>query len=157
MMNISLKNPFHFIALGFGAGLIKPAPGTWGSLVGVLLAVLFWQLTQSALFFLFLTLFGFLFGCYCCEKVSRDLKVHDDGRIVWDEIVAIWLIFSFLPQYHWLYYSLSFIVFRFFDILKPAPIRYFDTHLKGGFGIMFDDILAALYSIITLYLIYWIS
>lgn len=157
MMNISLKNPLHFIALGFGSGLIKPAPGTWGSLVGVLLAMLLWQLTQSTLFFLCLTLFGFLFGCYCCQKVSQDLKVHDDGRIVWDEIVAIWLIFACLPEYHWLYYSLTFITFRFFDILKPFPIRYFDAHLKGGFGIMFDDILAAMYSIMTLYLIYWIS
>lgn len=74
---------------------------------------------------------------------------------MWDEIVAIFFIFSFLPEYHWLYYVLTFIIFRFFDIVKPYPIRYFDERLQGGFGIMFDDILAAIYSVLTLYLIYW--
>lgn len=155
-MTISLKNPIHLIAVGFGSGLIKPAPGTWGTLMGLLLAVLFWHFTQSVLFFIFLTLFGFILGCYCCEKTSRDLNVHDDGRIVWDEIIAVWLMFIALPEYNWLYYGLTFITFRFFDILKPYPIHYFDNYLKGGLGIMFDDILAALYSLTTLYFIYWL-
>lgn len=98
----------------------------------------------------------FIAGCYICEKTSNDLNVHDDGRIVWDEIVAIFLMFAFLPEYNWLYYGLTFVTFRIFDILKPAPIKQFDEKLQGGLGIMFDDILAAVYGLISLYIIYWI-
>ncbi|AUI66185.1 MULTISPECIES: phosphatidylglycerophosphatase A [Glaesserella] len=154
-MKINLKNPIHFFAFGFGSGLIKPAPGTWGSLAGLILAIFLWKLTASTAFFVLLSFVAFIGGCYLCEKASHDLGVHDDGRIVWDEIVAIFVIFIFLPEHSWLYYGLTFITFRLFDILKPYPIRYFDQHLKGGLGIMFDDILAAVYSIISLYLISW--
>ncbi|MGX2950020.1 phosphatidylglycerophosphatase A family protein [Ursidibacter sp. B-7004-1] len=156
MMNINLKNPIHFLAVGFGSGLIKPAPGTWGSLVGLLLAIFLWNLTASPLFFIVLSSISFILGCYICEKTSQDLGMHDDGRIVWDEIVAIFCLFICLPEYNWLYYALTFLFFRLFDIIKPYPIRYFDQQLKGGLGIMFDDILAAIYSLISLYLIYWI-
>ncbi|ACL33721.1 phosphatidylglycerophosphatase A [Glaesserella parasuis SH0165] len=114
-----------------------------------------WHITESRLFFMLLSLITFIAGCYICDKTSHDLGVHDDGRIVWDEIVAVFVIFCFLPEHHWLYYLLTFVTFRIFDILKPYPIRYFDEHLQGGLGIMFDDILAALYSIIALYLISW--
>ncbi|MGX2975182.1 phosphatidylglycerophosphatase A family protein [Ursidibacter arcticus] len=156
MMNINLKNPIHFLAVGFGSGLIKPAPGTWGSLIGLLLAIFLWYLTASPLFFVVLSSISFILGCYLCEKTSQDLGVHDDGRIVWDEIVAIFCLFICLPEYNWLYYVLTFLFFRLFDIIKPYPIRYFDQQLKGGLGIMFDDILAAIYSLISLYLIYWV-
>lgn len=155
-MNINLKNPIHFLAVGFGSGLIKPAPGTWGSLVGLLLAIFLWNLTASPLFFIVLSSISFILGCYICEKTSQDLGMHDDGRIVWDEIVAIFCLFICLPEYNWIYYILTFLFFRLFDIIKPYPIRYFDQQLKGGLGIMFDDILAAIYSLISLYLIYWI-
>nr|WP_218958828.1 phosphatidylglycerophosphatase A [Ursidibacter maritimus] len=155
-MNINLKNPIHFLAVGFGSGLIKPAPGTWGSLVGLLLAIFLWYLTASPLFFVVLSSISFILGCYLCEKTSQDLGVHDDGRIVWDEIVAIFCLFICLPEYSWFYYILTFLFFRLFDIIKPYPIRYFDQQLKGGIGIMFDDILAGIYSLISLYLIYWI-
>ena len=154
MKNFNLKNPIHLLACGFGSGLLKPAPGTWGSLVGVLIAILLWSLTASALFFIGLTLVSFIAGCYICEQTSRDLNVHDDGRIVWDEIVAIFLMFAFLPEYNGLAYILTFICFRFFDVLKPYPIRYFDEKLETGLGIMFDDILAAIYALIALHLIY---
>lgn len=154
-MKINLKNPIHFLAFGFGSGLIQPAPGTWGSLAGLLLAIFLWKLTACTTFFVILTLIAFTLGIYICEKASHDLGVHDDGRIVWDEIVAILLIFCVLPEYSWLYYGLTFLFFRLFDILKPFPIRYFDQHLKGGLGIMFDDILAAIYAIAALYLVYW--
>ncbi|WGE36237.1 phosphatidylglycerophosphatase A [Actinobacillus genomosp. 1] len=155
MKNFNLKNPIHLLACGFGSGLLKPAPGTWGSFAGVLIAVLLWNLTESSLFFIGLTLVCFIAGCHICEKTSRDLNVHDDGRIVWDEIVAIFLMFAFLPEYNGLAYTLTFICFRFFDVLKPYPIRYFDEKLETGLGIMFDDILAAIYALIVLHLIYW--
>lgn len=154
-MNIQLSNPLHFFATGFGSGLLKPAPGTWGSLAGLGFAIFLWEWTACKAVFAVLTVVAFAFGCYCCEKTSRDLGKHDDGRIVWDEMVAIWLIFIFLPEYNWLYYGLTFLFFRLFDIWKPQPIRYFDDRLGGGFGIMFDDILAAVYSLAALYLFFW--
>ncbi|MDQ6573543.1 MAG: phosphatidylglycerophosphatase A [Haemophilus parahaemolyticus] len=142
--------------MGFGSGLLKPAPGTWGTLAGLMLSILLWNITQSNLFFIFLAVISFLFGCYLCQKTSNDLGVHDDGRIVWDEIVAIFLMFAFLPEYNWFTYILTFISFRIFDILKPYPIRYFDEKLESGLGIMVDDILAAIFALISLYIIYWI-
>ena len=153
---INLKNPVHFLAIGFGSGLLKPAPGTWGTLAGLMLSILLWNITQSNLFFIFLAVISFIFGCYLCQKTSNDLGVHDDGRIVWDEIVAIFLMFVFLPGYTLFTYILTFISFRFFDILKPYPIRYFDEKLESGLGIMVDDILAAIFALISLYIIYWI-
>ena len=153
---INLKNPVHFLAIGFGSGLLKPAPGTWGTLAGLMLSILLWNITQSNLFFIFLTVISFIFGCYLCQKTSNDLGVHDDGRIVWDEIVAIFLMFAFLPEYNWFTYILTFISFRIFDILKPYPIRYFDEKLESGLGIMVDDILAAIFALTSLYIIYWI-
>ncbi|RDE82430.1 phosphatidylglycerophosphatase A [Haemophilus parahaemolyticus] len=153
---INLKNPVHFLAIGFGSGLLKPAPGTWGTLAGLMLSILLWNITQSNLFFIFLAVISFIFGCYLCQKTSNDLDVHDDGRIVWDEIVAIFLMFAFLPEYNWFTYILTFISFRIFDILKPYPIRYFDEKLESGLGIMVDDILAAIFALISLYIIYWI-
>lgn len=153
---INLKNPVHFLAIGFGSGLLKPAPGTWGTLAGLMLSILLWNITQSNLFFIFLAVISFIFGCYLCQKTSNDLGVHDDGRIVWDEIVAIFLMFAFLPEYNWFAYILTFIIFRIFDILKPYPIRYFDEKLESGLGIMVDDILAAIFALISLYIIYWI-
>ena len=153
---INLKNPVHFLAIGFGSGLLKPAPGTWGTLAGLMLSILLWNITQSNLFFIFRAVISFIFGCYLCQKTSNDLDVHDDGRIVWDEIVAIFLMFAFLPEYNWFTYILTFISFRIFDILKPYPIRYFDEKLESGLGIMVDDILAAIFALISLYIIYWI-
>ena len=153
---INLKNPVHFLAVGFGSGLLKPAPGTWGTLAGLMLSILLWNITQSNLFFIFLAVISFIFGCYLCQKMSNDLGVHDDGRIVWDEIVAIFLMFAFLPEYNWFTYILTFISLRIFDILKPYPIRYFDEKLESGLGIMVDDILAAIFALISLHLIYWI-
>lgn len=154
-MKISLKNPIHFFATGFGSGLLKPAPGTWGSLVGTLIAIFIWHITESRLFFFFLAFLGFFIGCWLCQKTGEDTGIHDDGRIVWDEIIAIWLIFTFLPEYNWLYYGLSFIFFRLFDIWKPSPIRYFDAKLENGVGVMLDDIFAAIYALLALYIIHW--
>lgn len=155
-MKINLKNPTHFLALGFGSGLLKPAPGTWGSLAGVILSILLWEITESRLSFILLGLVSFWAGIHICEKTSKDLNVHDDGRIVWDEIAAIFLIFAFLPQHDFFYYLLTFATFRLFDIAKPFPIRNIDAKLQGGLGIMLDDTLAAIYALLALYFIYWI-
>lgn len=117
--------------------------------------LLFYGQQPNPAFFAILTLISFISGCYICNKTSQDLNVHDDGRIVWDEIVAIFLMFTYLPEYNLLGYVLAFISFRIFDILKPFPIRYFDEKLESGLGIMFDDSLAAIFALISLHLLYY--
>lgn len=148
-----LRQPVHFLAYGLGSGLIHPAPGTWGTLMGVLLFVpLFGLFGQVGM--LILSALGFVLGCYLCGKTAQDLGVHDFGEIVWDEIIGVWLVLALMPKALWAWsglgaYVLGFVLFRIFDILKPAPIAYFDRRVHGGFGIMLDDVLAAGYAILT--------
>ena len=96
----------------------------------------------------------FLFGIYVCDKTGKDLGVSDHGAMVWDEIVAIMLVLAFAPN-TWLGWLVAFLLFRLFDIWKPYPICYFDAKLKNGFGVMFDDLLAAIYAILVLKFIVW--
>ncbi|MDG6894377.1 phosphatidylglycerophosphatase A family protein [Volucribacter amazonae] len=151
LIGLNLTNPIHFCAVGFGSGLLSPAPGTWGSLAGLfigggLLSVL------SAQGFLLFTLLSFVLGCYFCGKTAKDMGVHDHGSIVWDEFVGIFLVLLAIPSLTWGWCIIAFLLFRFFDILKPYPIRYFDQKLHNGFGIMIDDVLAAGYSILLIVL-----
>ena len=135
------RDPWQFIAFGFGSGAIRPAPGTWGTLVG-LAFVPFLQLLP-AWGFLGVIALGTLFGCWLCDKGSRDLGVHDHGGIVWDEIIGIWITCWLLPN-GWGWWVAAFVAFRVFDILKPWPIRWIDRHVHGGVGIMLDDVLAGI-------------
>ena len=146
---VNLRNPIHFFALGFGSGLLRPAPGTWGSLVGVILGALLLPALGAKTFFI-LTALCFFIGIWLCERTSHDMGVHDHGSIVWDEIVAVFLVLLAVPQVSLLWCAIAFVTFRLFDILKPYPIRYFDEKLTNGFGIMADDILAAGYSIVVI-------
>ncbi|PJG83981.1 phosphatidylglycerophosphatase A family protein [Caviibacterium pharyngocola] len=152
LSRLSLRNPIHFCALGFGSGLMHPAPGTWGSLAAVILGALL-QPYLSPVLFIILTALCFVFGCYFCQKTADDMGVHDHGAIVWDEFVGIFIVLAALPDFSWYWYLAAFGLFRFFDILKPYPIRYFDQKLENGFGIMIDDVLAAIYAVIVLRLI----
>ncbi|VEB24002.1 phosphatidylglycerophosphatase A [Avibacterium volantium] len=152
---LSLTNPVHLLAVGFGSGLLRPAPGTWGSLAATLIGAALLQIMPLKIF-LFFTALCFVAGCFICQKTADDMGVHDHGAIVWDEFVGIFIVLGFLPEVNWLLCITGFVVFRFFDILKPYPIRYFDRKLKSGFGIMIDDVLAAIYSIITIYLLFYI-
>lgn len=142
------RNPVHLLAFGFGSGLLKPAPGTWGTLAGLLL---YYPLARlpAPLLAVFLVV-AFVGGCGLCGRTSRDLGVHDFGGIVWDEMVAIWLLLAYYPSFTaqpgWLRALLAFLSFRLFDIWKPWPIKFFDRRLETGFGIMFDDLLAAGYA-----------
>jgi phosphatidylglycerophosphatase A len=141
--------PIQFLAFGFGFGALRPAPGTWGTIPGLLFYPLFAKLPVS----LYLLLIGLMTiaGVYLCGKTSEQLKVHDHPGIVWDEIVGFLLTMtSFAPSFFNL--CLGFLFFRFFDILKPWPIRTVDKLVKGGFGIMLDDLLAAIYAWLCLYL-----
>jgi phosphatidylglycerophosphatase A len=145
-----LSHPAHFFALGFGSGLAPKAPGTFGTLVGL---PFFWLISAYAFNTQLIIIAAlFLIGIYFCDKTGKDLGVSDHGAIVWDEIVAVMLVLAFVPQ-HWLNYLNAFALFRLFDIWKPFPIRQFDAKLKNGFGVMFDDLLAAIYAIIAYYLL----
>ncbi|MEW6132007.1 MAG: phosphatidylglycerophosphatase A [Pseudomonadota bacterium] len=142
-------HPAHFIALGFGTGLSPWAPGTFGTLAAL---PLYWLLLQAGLqlpVLLAAIAAGFALGIWACAVAGKNLGAADHGGIVWDEIVAMWLVLAFAPA-TWLWWLAAFGFFRFFDILKPWPIRFFDTRLKNGFGVMFDDLLAALYALLII-------
>ncbi len=142
------RRPAHIIALGAGAGLAPAAPGT----VGTLLAFpLYWLLAAFSTSTMALALLGaaFLLGVWACGATGRALGVADHGAMVWDEIVAFAVVLVFTPP-GWQWQLGAFLLFRFFDIVKPPPIRYFDRRLKNGFGVMFDDLLAAGYTLLVL-------
>lgn len=92
---------------------------------------------------------AFLLGIWACEETGRDLGVADHGGMVWDEVAAFWLVLLVLPG-GWIEQAVAFALFRAFDIVKPPPIRHFDARLKSGFGVMFDDLLAAAYTLLVL-------
>ena len=139
------KHPAHLIAFGFGAGLMPKAPGTWGTLVAIpfyFLALRFGG--TPAVLACALVLFGL--GIWASAVAGKALGVADHGGIVIDEIAAFVLVLAFTPS-TLLWVVTAFVLFRLFDIVKPWPISYFDRTLKGGFGVMFDDFLAALAAI----------
>lgn len=149
-----LSHPAHFCALGFGTGLAKKAPGTFGTLIGMPLFLLIARLDVYSQFAIISALF--LIGIYFCDKTGKALGVSDHGGIVWDEIVAIMLVLTVTP-YQWQWWLAAFLLFRLFDIWKPAPIRQCDARVKGGLGVMLDDLLAAVYAIISLKILLWLS
>ncbi len=146
----------YWLGIGLGSGLPKRAAGTWGTVGGLVVAIP--MLTLGFWGFLAVTVMGALVGSYICGKTSDLMGVHDDPHIVWDEWVGMWV--SLLPIL-WLHfyddallqghqlsllllYFAAFVAFRFFDILKPFPIKWVDKNVSGGFGILIDDILAGL-------------
>lgn len=149
-------HPAHLVAFGFGSGLAPRAPGTVGTLLGL---PLFWAVVAVAPDRpnqLILLIAAFLFGVWACARTGRALGVPDHGGIVWDEIVAFALVLLFTPP-AWAWIAVAFALFRLFDILKPWPIRLADRRLKNGFGVMFDDLLAALYAIAALKGLQWLA
>ena len=150
-----LNHPAHLIAFGFGSGLAPKAPGTVGTLLGL---PLFWLIEAAAPDLanrIVLVAAAFLFGIWACGRTGRALGVADHGGMVWDEIVAFALVLLFTPP-GWRWMALAFALFRLFDILKPWPIRAADRHLKNGFGVMFDDLLAAGYAIAVIKGVLWL-
>lgn len=140
----TLRDPVHFVAFGFGAGLAPYAPGTFGSLVGLLAA---WGLVALPLPWraaAVLVVIGL--GIWICGESARRLQRHDDQRIVLDEIVGVLLTSLAVVERSWFAVALVFVFFRLFDIWKPWPIRDVDHSLHGGLGIMLDDLIAALYA-----------
>ncbi|WP_288388615.1 phosphatidylglycerophosphatase A [uncultured Alteromonas sp.] len=136
---ISMKNPVHFLALGFGSGLIPLMPGTFGSAAAIPLLIL--SANMPVMVFIAFTVFASIFGIYLCGKTADDMQVHDHGSIVWDEVAGMFITFLFVPITAPSLLA-GFVLFRIFDILKPWPIGPIDKRLHGGTGIMLDDIVA---------------
>lgn len=165
------EKAIYWLGIGLGSGLPKKAPGTWGTVGGLIIAIPmlglgFWG-------FLAVTIVGCLVGSYICGKTSDLMGVHDDPHIVWDEWVGMWI--ALLPvvwviplfeipcvdgdslincKQHVILYMLifAFILFRFFDIIKPFPIKWVDKNVSGGFGILIDDVLAGIMALAVLVL-----
>lgn len=142
---LRMTNPVHLLATGFGSGLSPIMPGTMGSLVAI---PIWWFLLQglSVEFYIAILIISSIIGVYLCRRTALDMGVHDHGSIVWDEFVGMWITLMVIPIYNWQWILLAFILFRIFDMWKPWPIRYFDRHIHGGFGIMIDDIIAGIIS-----------
>ncbi|MEO5700821.1 MAG: phosphatidylglycerophosphatase A [Casimicrobiaceae bacterium] len=146
-----LTHPAHFYALGFGAGLARAAPGTFGTAVALPIAAVLWHTVGDLGFVVALVVLGAL-GVWAAQITGRDLAVPDHGAIVCDEVVSFLLVLFFTgPDVRMI--AMGFVLFRFFDVVKPPPIRWFDTRWKNGAGVMADDLLAAGYTLIVLALL----
>ena len=148
-----LRDPINLLAFGFGSGLAPVAPGTAGSLVGLVLAWSTLDLPIAARLLVAIALI--LSGIWICGEAARRIAVHDHPGIVWDEIAGIYLALLVAPPSIWAW-ALGFGLFRLFDIWKPWPIRDLDHRLKGGLGIMLDDLVAALYAALLLVFSGWL-
>ena len=151
-MSLRMNNPLHLLAVGFGSGLVAKGPGTAGTVVGVLL---FWPLSQLSLpGYLGACLALFLAGVWICGRAADALNTHDHPSIVFDEIVGFLVTMIAIPA-QWPWILAGFTLFRVFDIIKPWPISVLDRRVKGGFGIMIDDLLAALFALCLLHAAQW--
>lgn len=150
------RNPVHFLAFGLGSGAAPVAPGTFGTLAAVPLYLLLDLLPLNV--YLIVLVLSFALGIWLCGVTSRDMGVHDHGGIVWDEFVGLWLTMVAAPP-GWLWLALGFVLFRFFDIVKPFPIGWLDRKITGGLGIMVDDAVAGSFAWLVLQgcAIYWYS
>ncbi len=143
-----LQHPAHFIALGFGSGLMPGMPGTWGTLPAIPIAFLL-HAQHSDVLYLAVTLLLIAVGAWAAQVTGRRLGEPDHSGIVIDEIAAFVLVLFFVDG-PWQQITLAFVLFRLFDILKPPPIRHFDASMKNGIGVMLDDLLAAAYTLFTM-------
>lgn len=150
-VSFDLKQPVQFLALGFGSGLAPKAPGTFGTLAAIPLFLLLAMLTP--LYYLSAVIFMSVMGIYICGKAANDVGVHDHPAIVWDEFVGYFITMFMIPV-SWQSVLVGFLLFRVFDILKPWPISFIDKKMSGGSGIMFDDILAGIFSLVIMHLIF---
>jgi len=145
-----LRDPVHFLALGFGSGLAPKAPGTFGTLAAIPLFLLLSYLPLWL--YLIVVVAACIYGIRLCGKTADDMQVHDDPSIVWDEFAGFWITMIAVPVSATTV-IIGFLLFRFFDIIKPWPIDWIDRKVEGGLGIMFDDIVAGFMALGCLHLI----
>jgi phosphatidylglycerophosphatase A len=144
----TLRDPVHLVALGFGAGLAPRAPGTAGSLLALLPA--WWCFTLPWPWRVAIVVAVAALGVWICGASARRLGVHDHSAIVFDEIAGLLAASLATPARSFFWFALTFVLFRFFDIAKPWPIREVDHRMRGGAGIMLDDLMAAAYAAVCL-------
>ncbi len=148
--HLRMSNLCHLMATGFGIGLSPIMPGTIGSFS----AIVFWLLLPPVIWVhnLILVMLSICFGVYFCHKTEKDMQVHDHESIVLDEFVGMWIALMSLPVNNLEWVVVSFIIFRLLDIEKPWPIHWLDRNMKGGLGIMIDDIVAGIVSATIIFL-----
>ncbi len=149
---VAVSSPIHLFSFGFGAGLSPVAPGTVGTLVGLVAYLALVPLGPAA--YTAVVVLVFLAGCWSCGQTAGALGVHDHPGIVADEIVGYLITMWYVP-FTWYWAIAGFILFRIFDIWKPWPVSWADRYVAGGFGIMLDDVLAALYAMLCLHGMVW--
>ncbi|SJN30121.1 MULTISPECIES: phosphatidylglycerophosphatase A [Psychrobacter] len=157
-----LDRMIYWLGLGLGSGLPRRAPGTWGTVGGLIVAIPL--LSLGFLPFLLITVLSSILGIWICGRTSELMKGHDDPHIVWDEWAGMWITllpFSYMSMTadsFWQYISqpfslaallLAFVLFRFFDIIKPPPIGWADRKVAGGLGVMLDDIIAGVMAVVV--------
>ncbi len=143
MSKLDLRNPIHLIATGFGSGLAPRAPGTFGTLTAL---IPWWPMHfLPTIWYGIIIAAGIVTGIYVCEKTAHHQRTHDHQSIVWDEFVGLWITLAWIPvSPAWI--AAGFLLFRLIDIWKPWPISWCDKQVRGGFGIMIDDILAGVFA-----------
>ncbi len=151
---LSLLNPWHFLATGLGSGLSPVVPGTVGTLAAVPLYLILAQLPWPL--YVVVVILSCVIGVKICQVASNDMGVHDHGSIVWDEFAGFWITMSLVPMMNlpvteWRWLLTGFVLFRFFDMVKPWPIGWLDKRIHGGLGIMVDDIVAGLMAAVGLF------
>lgn len=150
LKRLNLKNPLHFMAVGFGSGLSPIASGTTGSFAAIPFCYLFTGLPVP--WYLIIIMISWYIGIVACQSATDAIGIDDHGAIVWDEFVGMFITTICAPQsLTWM--LVCFFVFRIFDIVKPWPIKLIDSDLHGGLGIMLDDVLAGLYSLVVIQLL----
>lgn len=143
LKRLDLKNPWHLMAVGFGSGLSPKAPGTCGSFAAMFICM--GLLYCPVYVTLLVTLVVFILGTIACNKAEEAMGMHDHGGIVIDEFVGMFIsILAFPAAWYWA--LVAFVLFRFFDILKPFPVNYADQKIGGGLGVMVDDVVAGIYA-----------
>lgn len=148
---VLLAHPAGWIATALGAGLSPKAPGTAGSAVAL---IAWWFLLRGVPLSAYLAVLvvGFALGVWACEVSDRRLQMHDQGALVWDEVIGMWItLFAAPPQWWWM--LAGFALFRLFDIWKPWPVSWADRRVHGGLGVMLDDVVAGVYALVVLQLI----
>ncbi|NVK23589.1 MAG: phosphatidylglycerophosphatase A [Gammaproteobacteria bacterium] len=150
-VKFNLCNKVHLLATGFGSGLAPVSPGTFGTIAAIPFYLMF-VYSPNWVFWLF-TVFTCLVGPYICGKAADDIGVHDHKAIVWDEFAGFFITMCLVP-FSWWNVLAGFVLFRFFDIIKPWPISWLDRKVHGGLGIMADDILAG---VISAFVLLWLQ
>ncbi len=156
LAKISLSNPWHLLATGFGSGLSPVIPGTMGTVAAIPFYLLLVQLPLPI--YMAIVVISCVIGIKICQVTSDDMGVHDHGSIVWDEFAGFWLTMLVIPMlgispFEWKWLAAGFVLFRFFDMVKPWPIGWLDKRVHGGLGIMIDDIVAGAMAGLALFLL----